>query len=66
MVGGVQVEHISLQRLEHLTEPSLIGHLSRRQGVGRVLDEALVLQDHGHVIVAGDEPGRFLVGKVMR
>jgi hypothetical protein len=60
VVGRVLAEHVALQRFEQLAEPRLSGELGRRQGVGLVLDEALVLQNRDRVVVASDEPGRLV------
>ena len=61
VVGRVEVEHVPLERPEHARDPGLLGGLLGGQGGRLVLDEAFVLQDRRHVVVAGDEPGRLPV-----
>ena len=65
MTGWIQVEQVAFPRLEQpaehpgqqLAEPGLARGLFRGQGIRPVLDEAIVLQNDGHVVVARDEPG---------
>src|SRR2546426_10327808 len=63
MIGRIEVEHVALQRPEHLAKPRLRRRLLRRQRVRRVLDETLVLEHQGDVLIAGDEPGGFVGGQ---
>jgi hypothetical protein len=62
VIGIVQVEHVLLEWLEKAGDPRPLSPLLRVLGVERVLGEPFILQYTRHVLVAGHQPGRALVG----
>ena len=63
VIRRIDVEHVAGQRLEHRRDPGKFRQLLGRQHAEHILGESLVLEHHGHVVVAGDQPGRLLVGQ---
>ena len=54
--GRVDIEHIARKWLEHFRYPRLSRGLLTVEGFGFVLDESLVLQDRGNIVIARHQP----------
>jgi hypothetical protein len=63
MIRVVQVEHVALERLEEPRYPRRLRRLLRVHRVQLILGERVVLQHSGHVLEAGNQPRRSLVGQ---